>query len=167
MAWTRRRCPSGRTNDEIRRRQQAARQGRAIANQGRVASVPHIDAELVIRVVAMPEATNPSGDIFGGWLLSQMDLAAWISARRRTPHRLATVALDNVVLHKPVFVGDCLLCYARVERVGRTSITIDVEALVERLDGGAVEQVTEGRFTIVALGPDRRPVPIEPGSPGD
>jgi acyl-CoA thioesterase YciA len=91
--------------------------------------VPHTDSELVIRVVAMPEATNPPGDIFGGWLLSQMDLAAWICARRRTPHRLATVALDNVVLHKPVFVGDCLLCYARVERVGRTSITIDVEAL--------------------------------------
>jgi acyl-CoA thioesterase YciA len=128
--------------------------------------VPHTDSELVIRVVAMPEATNPSGDIFGGWLLSQMDLAAWICARRRTPHRLATVALDNVVLHKPVFVGDCLLCYARVERVGRTSITIDVEALVERLDGGAIEQVTEGRFTLVAIGPDRRPVPIQGESPG-
>ena len=120
----------------------------------------HADRELVIRVVAMPEDTNPSGDIFGGWLLSQMDLAAWVCARRHTTHRLATVALDNVVLHKPVFVGDCLLCYARVERVGRTSITVHVEALVERLDGGAVEQVTEGRFTLVAIGPDRRPVPV-------
>lgn len=129
--------------------------------------MPHPESELVIRVVAMPEATNPAGDIFGGWLLSQMDLAAWICARRRTPHRLATVALDNVVLHRPVFVGDCLLCYARVERVGRTSITIDVEAMVERLDGGGVEEVTDGRFTLVAIGPDRRSVPIRAGSPDE
>jgi acyl-CoA thioesterase YciA len=79
---------------------------------------------------------------------------------KHTPHRLATVALNNVVLHRPVFVGDCLLCYAQVEKVGRTSITIRVDAMVERLDGGETEQVTEGRFTLVAIGPDRRPVPI-------
>lgn len=122
--------------------------------------MPHSDSELVVRVVAMPADTNPSGDIFGGWLLSQMDLAAWICARKRTPHRLVTVALNNVVLHRPVYVGDCLLCYARVEKIGRTSITIEVDAMVERLDGGHVEQVTEGRFTLVAIGPDRKPVPI-------
>jgi acyl-CoA thioesterase YciA len=119
------------------------------------------DGELVIRVVAMPADTNPSGDVFGGWLLSQMDLAAWVEARQHTPHRLATVAMDNVVLHRPVYVGDCLLCYAKVERIGRTSITILVEAMVERVDGGATEQVTEGRFVLVAIGPDRKPVPIE------
>lgn len=73
--------------------------------------------ELVIRVVAMPADTNSSGDIFGGWLLSQMDLAAWVCARKLTPHRLVTVALDGVVFHKPVYVGDCLLCYATVERM--------------------------------------------------
>ncbi|MGI8975709.1 MAG: acyl-CoA thioesterase [Thermomicrobiales bacterium] len=119
------------------------------------------DGELVIRVVAMPADTNPSGDVFGGWLLSQMDLAAWVEARQHTPHRLATVAMDNVALHRPVYVGDCLLCYAKVERIGRTSITIQVEAMVERVDGGATEQVTEGRFVLVAIGPDRKPVPIE------
>lgn len=118
------------------------------------------DAHLVIRVVAMPADTNSSGDIFGGWLLSQMDLAAWVAARRHTHHRLATVAMDNVVFHQPVFVGDCLLCYAKVERIGRTSITVRVDALVERLDGGQVNQVTEGRFVLVAIGPDRTPVPV-------
>jgi acyl-CoA thioesterase YciA len=126
-------------------------------------NVTHPDSELVIRVVAMPADTNSSGDIFGGWLLSQMDLAAWVCARKRTHHRLATVALDNVVLHRPVFVGDCLLCYAQVEKIGRTSITVRVDAIVERVDGGHVEQVTEGRFVLVAIGADRMPVPISEG----
>jgi acyl-CoA thioesterase YciA len=126
-------------------------------------NVTHPDSELVIRVVAMPADTNSSGDIFGGWLLSQMDLAAWVCARKRTHHRLATVALDNVVLHRPVFVGDCLLCYAQVEKIGRTSITVRVDAIVECVDGGHVEQVTEGRFVLVAIGADRMPVPISEG----
>jgi acyl-CoA thioesterase YciA len=118
-------------------------------------------SQLVIRVVAMPADTDSSGDIFGGWLMSQMDIAAWVEARQHTRHRLATVAIDNLVFHRPVFVGDCLLCYTRVEKVGRTSITIKVDAMVERVDGGAVEQVTEGRFVLVAIGPDRTPVPIQ------
>jgi acyl-CoA thioesterase YciA len=122
--------------------------------------MPDDDAHLVIRVVAMPADTNSSGDIFGGWLMSQMDVAAWVEARQHTHHRLTTVAMDNVVFHRPVFVGDCLLCYAKVERIGRTSITVKVDALVERLDGGAVEQVTEARIVMVAIGPDRTPVPI-------
>lgn len=117
--------------------------------------------DLMIRVVAMPADTNSSGDIFGGWLMSQMDLAAWICARRRTPHRLVTVALDGVVFHKPVYVGDCLLCYATIERIGRTSITIHVKAHAERVNGGEEVEVTEGRFTMVALDADRNPAPIE------
>lgn len=116
---------------------------------------------LMIRVVAMPADTNSSGDIFGGWLLSQMDLAAWICARRKIPHRLVTVALDGVVFHKPVFVGDCLLCYATVERIGRTSITIHVIAHAERAEGGDEVAVTEGRFTMVALDENRDPVAIQ------
>jgi len=120
------------------------------------------DRELVIRVVAMPADTNSSGDIFGGWLLSQMDLAAWVCARKLTPHRLVTVALDQVIFHRPVNVGDCVLCYARVEKVGRTSITVHIDALVERKDGTSEEQVTEGRFTLVAVGEDRKPVPVRP-----
>ncbi len=117
--------------------------------------------ELVVRVVAMPADTNPSGDMFGGWLVSQLDLAAWVKARKLTAHRLVTVAIDNIVFHRPVFVGDCLLCYASVERVGNTSITIHVDAQVERAGSLEVEQVTEGRFVYVAIGEDYQPVPIE------
>ena len=117
--------------------------------------------DLAIRVVAMPADTNSSGDIFGGWLLSQMDLAAWVCARKLTQHRLVTVALDGVVFHKPVYVGDCLLCYATVERIGRTSITIHVRAHAERVKGGEEVEVTEGRFTMVALDADRNPVAIQ------
>ncbi|MCA9833101.1 MAG: acyl-CoA thioesterase [Thermomicrobiales bacterium] len=117
-------------------------------------------SDLVIRVVAMPADTNSSGDIFGGWLLSQMDLAAWVVARKLTPHRLVTVAMDSVVFHKPVYVGDCLLCYATVERIGRTSITIHIQAHAERARGGEEVAVTEGRITMVALDENRNPVPI-------
>jgi acyl-CoA thioesterase YciA len=123
--------------------------------------------ELVVRVVAMPADTNPSGDMFGGWLVSQLDLAAWVKARKLTAHRLVTVAIDNIVFHKPVFVGDCLLCYAELERVGNTSITIRVDAQVERAGSLEVEQVTEGRFVYVAIGEDYQPVPIESRLPDD
>ena len=118
------------------------------------------ESELVIRVVAMPADTNSSGDIFGGWLLSQMDLAAWVCARKLTRHRLATVALDEVIFHRPVNVGDCVLCYARVEKIGRTSITVHIDAMVERVHSGEEEQVTQGRFVLVAIGDDRKPVPV-------
>ena len=116
--------------------------------------------ELVVRVVAMPADTNPAGDMFGGWLLSQMDLAAWVKARKFSANRIVTVAIDNIVFHKPVFVGDCVLCYAEIERVGRTSITIKVDAVVERMAGHHEEQVTEGRFVFVAIDDDHKPVPI-------
>lgn len=119
-----------------------------------------IEDNLAIRVVAMPADTNSSGDIFGGWLLSQMDLAAWVAARKLTKHRLVTVALDGVVFHKPVYVGDCLLCYASVERIGRTSVTIHVQAHAERVHGGETVAVTEGRFTMVALDENRNPIAI-------
>jgi acyl-CoA thioesterase YciA len=120
------------------------------------------DRELVIRVVAMPADTNPAGDMFGGWMLSQMDLAAWVKARKFTPNRIVTIAIDNIVFHKPVFVGDCLVCYAEIEKVGRTSITIKVDAMVERMAGHHEEQVTEGRFVFVAIDEDHRPIPIAP-----
>jgi acyl-CoA thioesterase YciA len=101
--------------------------------------------ELVVRVVAMPSETNPDGDVFGGWLVSQMDLAEWVHARKKTRHRLVTVAIDNIVFHKPVYVGDCILCYAATERMRRTSITVKVDVMVERRDSYEEEQVTEGR----------------------
>ncbi len=119
------------------------------------------EKELVIKVVAMPCDTNPDGDMFGGWILSQMDLAAYLHARKLTHTKIVTVAIDNIVFHRPVLVGDCLICYAVVEKVGRTSVTVKIEAMVERKEGHKQEQVTEGRFTFVSIGPDRKPVPIK------
>jgi len=117
--------------------------------------------ELIIKVVAMPSDTNPEGDMFGGWIVSQMDLAAYLSARKHTRNKVVTVALDNLIFHKPVFIGDCLLCYVTVEKVGKTSITLMVEAMVERMKGAQVEKVTEGRFVFVAIDADRKPTPLK------
>ena len=119
-----------------------------------------ITRDLVIRVVAMLADANPDGDMFGGWVLSQMDLGAWIQARKHTSHRVVTVAIDETVFHKPVYVGDCLLVYATTERIGRTSITIQIETLVERKESLATESVTEGRFVFVAIDESRQPIPI-------
>lgn len=116
------------------------------------------DRELVIKVIAMPRDANPDGDIFGGWLVGQMDLAAYYFARKLTDAKVVTVAQDNIVMHRPVFVGDCLLCFAELERVGTTSVTVKIEALVERRLGRNTEPVTEGRFTMVAIDADRKPV---------
>jgi acyl-CoA thioesterase YciA len=116
--------------------------------------------ELVIKVVAMPGDTNPDGDMFGGWILSQMDLAAYLHARKLTPNKVVTVAIDNFVFHAPVLVGDCLICYATTERVGRTSITVKIEAAVQRKGNHKEEPVTEGKFVFVAIDKDRKPVAI-------
>jgi acyl-CoA thioesterase YciA len=110
-----------------------------------------LNGDLVIRVVAMPADTNPDGDMFGGWVLSQMDLGAWIQARKQTDKRMVTVAIDDIVFHKPIFVGDCLLCFAQTERVGTTSVTISINAFVERKADHMIERVTEGRFVFVAI----------------
>ncbi len=108
----------------------------------------------------MPSDTNPDGDMFGGWIVSQMDLAAYIHVRNLTPERLVTVAIDNLSFQKPVFVGDCLTCYAVIEKIGRTSLTIKITAMVERKISREVELVTEGSFVFVAIGEDRKPVPL-------
>lgn len=113
--------------------------------------------ESAIRTLAMPADTNPSGDIFGGWLMGQMDMAAYLCARRRAHGRVVTVAVDKMELLLPVFVGDELSCYAEVVKEGRTSLTVRVEAWVHRRDGGDVVKATEGQFTLVAIGEDRRP----------
>lgn len=119
------------------------------------------EKELVIKVVAMPCDTNPDGDMFGGWILSQMDLAAYLHARKLAHHKIVTVAIDNIVFHRPVLVGDCLICYATIEKIGRTSITVKIDAMVERKESHKQEAVTEGRFTFVAIGADRKPVPVK------
>lgn len=119
------------------------------------------NGELALRNLAMPADTNPAGDIFGGWVLSQMDIAGGIVAHHRAKGRVATVAIDSMVFHQPVKVGDVVCCYCAVERIGRTSMTIRTQAWVIREAGGARSKVTEGLFTYVALGLDGRPRPVE------
>jgi len=120
--------------------------------------------DLAIRTLAMPADTNPNGDIFGGWLLSQMDLAGGAIAVARAHGRAATVAVDAMTFHKPVFVGDLVSVYASLASVGRTSLKVHVEAWARRSRGDVEEMVTEGTFTYVAIGEDRRPRPVpDPG----
>ena len=113
--------------------------------------------ELTLRTLAMPADVNVNGDIFGGWVLSQMDIAAGIVGGTRAQGRVATVAIDAMKFIRPVHVGDVLCIYARVDRVGRTSMAIALEAWALRGRWGAREKVTEGVFTFVAIDEDGRP----------
>ena len=113
-----------------------------------------------IRVVARPKDANPDGDVFGGWILSMMDIAGAIPARKHAKTRIVTVALDNVHFLLPVFIGDCVECYATIEKVGNSSMTVKVETFVERREGGEKLKVTEGRFVYVAVDRNRKPVKI-------
>ena len=114
-----------------------------------------------IRVVAMPADANAYGDIFGGWLLSLMDNAAGLTAARRSKGRAVTVAMDGMVFHQPVKVGDEVSVYAEVERVGRTSMTIAVEAWRRARHQEESIKVTEAKFTFVAIDDEGRPRPVE------
>jgi acyl-CoA thioesterase YciA len=116
--------------------------------------------EPAVRTLAMPADTNPSGDIFGGWVLSQMDLAAGIVAAQRARGRVATVAIDGMAFHRPVYVGDLVSCYAKVTRVGRSSMTVQVDTFVLRGRTGDEVKVTEGHFAMVALDDQGRPRPV-------
>lgn len=107
--------------------------------------------DLLLRTLAMPADTNPSGDIFGGWLLSQMDIAAGILAGQRAQGRVATIAIEAMQFIRPVHVGDVLCIYGEVTREGRTSMGITLEAWALRDRVGAREKVTEGLFTFVAI----------------
>ena len=113
-----------------------------------------------IKVIAMPENTNPDGDLFGGWIVSMMDLAGAVAARRQSRQRMVTVAMENIRFHKPVFVGDLLVCDASVVKIGRTSITVEVQVGVERMLTGEHESVTQGIFTYVAIDDNRQAVPV-------
>ncbi len=116
--------------------------------------------ELSLRTLAMPADTNPNGDIFGGWVLSQMDIAGGIAAGERAKGRVATVAIDAMRFHRPVYVGDVLGVYSNIEKIGRTSMTIRLEAWVLRNRLGKREQVTEGVFTFVAIDESGKPRPV-------
>ena len=115
------------------------------------------EGEPVIRAIAMPADTNPAGDIFGGWLMSQMDLAGANAAVRRSRGRCVTVAVDGMVFHEPVYVGDEVSLYAGILRVGKTSISIRIEAWRRSRTDEAKHKVTEATFTFVAVDEDRKP----------
>lgn len=110
-----------------------------------------------LRAIAMPADTNPHGDIFGGWLLCQMDLAGTLVATRRAGGRVVTVAITAMTFHRPVMVGDEVTCFSSIEKTGNTSITIKTESWVRRGIGDAEFKVTEGIFTYVRVGADGRP----------
>jgi len=120
------------------------------------------EGEPLIRAIAMPADANPSGDIFGGWLMSQMDLAAANAASRRCRGRCATVAVDGMIFHEPVFIGDEVSLYCNILRVGRTSMTIRVDAWRRSRTEVARHKVTEAVFTFVATDDDRKPRPVPP-----
>jgi acyl-CoA thioesterase YciA len=118
--------------------------------------------EAVIRTIAMPADTNPAGDIFRGWLMGQMDLAAGNAAARRGRGRCATVAVDAMAFHSPVHVGDEISVYADLTDIGRTSMKFKVEAWRRSRDGDREVKVTEAIFTFVALDSGGRPRPVPP-----
>jgi acyl-CoA thioesterase YciA len=113
-----------------------------------------------LRAIAMPADTNPHGDIFGGWLLCQMDLAGSTIATRRARGRVVTVAITGMSFHRPVLVGDEVTCYAAIQKIGTTSITVGIESWVRRGVGDDRIKVTEGVFTYVAVTADGRPRPV-------
>lgn len=111
-----------------------------------------------IRVLAMPADTNAAGDIFGGWIMSQVDIAGSVVAHQCARGRVVTVAVNSFVFHKPVFVGDVISCYARVSRIGRTSIAVHVEVYAERnRQQDECVKVTEATLTYVAVDEQRKP----------
>lgn len=113
-----------------------------------------------IRVIAMPANANPAGDIFGGWILSEMDLAGAAHAYRYARQRVVTIGVQAMTFHKPVFIGDQVSFYTEIERIGNTSISVRIESWAFRRDSGTVEKVTEGLFTYVTIDTERRPVPV-------
>jgi acyl-CoA thioesterase YciA len=118
--------------------------------------------ELAVRILAMPADTNPSGDIFGGHIMSLMDLAGGITAAALAEGRVATIAVTNMAFLRPVKVGDVVCCYTDLARVGRTSLTLCVEVWVSRQRQGGRIKVTSAEFTFVALDEAGKPRPIPP-----
>lgn len=120
--------------------------------------------ELAIRTIAMPADTNANGDMFGGWVVSQMDLGGAILARNLALSRVTTVAIDAMSFHYPVYVGDIVSCHAAVVKTGRTSMRIEVEIWAQRHKGGEHVRVTTGTFTYVAIDDHGRPQPVHRSS---
>ena len=119
------------------------------------------DQELVLKVIPMPADCNVNGDIFGGWVMAQVDMAGAVIPARYTRGRMATVAVNEFVFKQPVRVGDILSFFSKVSRVGRTSVTVKVEVFAERMvEQGRYIKVTEALLTYVAIDSDGRPRPL-------
>jgi acyl-CoA thioesterase YciA len=116
---------------------------------------------LVIQTIAMPKDTNRDGDIFGGWLVAQMDLGSAILAAKVAKARVVTVAIEGMAFLQPVRVGDTVACYARVEKIGRTSMTIPVEVWAHRYMSGEEIRVTRAVFIYVAVNAEGKPIPVK------
>lgn len=119
-----------------------------------------------VRVTALPANANVYGDIFGGWLMSQMDLAASSVASRHAAGRAVTIAVDGMAFHRPVFVGDEVSVFATLAKVGRTSMHVRVEAWARDRHSDDANLVTQATFAFVAVGQDRRPRPVRPMQDG-
>lgn len=117
--------------------------------------------KLVIQLVAMPADTNANGDIFGGWVVSHMDMGAGIAAKRRAHSRAVTVAIDSLVFIKPVNVGDTVSFFAELLKVGRTSMQFHIEAWTLAVSAEQNEKVAEGLFTFVAIDDNGKPHPVD------
>ena len=115
----------------------------------------------MIRTIAMPGDANANGDIFGGWLFSQMDLGGAVMARTVARSRVATVAVDAMNFVTPVSIGDIVTCFARLDRTGRTSMRIAIEAWVKRGTDNTEHRVTQGHFTYVAINERGKPHPVK------
>lgn len=118
--------------------------------------------QLTIQTLAMPANTNANGDIFGGWLVSQMDLAAGVIAKQCAKGRITTVAIESMVFIHPVQVGDLVCCYSDLQKIGRTSMHIHVQAWVRSPIAPTCKKVAQGRFIFVAINEAGRPRPIVP-----
>ena len=128
---------------------------------GQIVTLPH--REPTLRVAAMPSDSNYTGDVFGGWIMGQVDIAGSIPALHRAKGRVATVAVNSFVFKEPMYVGDIVSFYATIIKVGRTSITVDVEVYAQRDPAKPVcVKVTEATLTYVAVGDDRKPRVVPP-----
>ena len=123
--------------------------------------------ELTVRIPAMPADANANGDIFGGWVMSQMDLAAGIRAAERARGRVATIAVNALTFKKPVKIGDTLCVYSTIEKVGRSSMTLAIEAWTKGRAAHERTKVTEASFVMVAIDDEGRPMPVPPETIGD
>jgi len=124
-------------------------------------TMPSKDDVPIIRLVAMPADANAAGDIFGGWIMSQVDIAGSVVATRRAKGRVVTVAVNSFEFHQPVFIGDLVSCYAEVSRIGNTSLTVNVKVYAERNRLATPIKVTEAVLTYVAVDDQRKPRKVD------